>query len=305
MAFYIHVVNGYEALKDYAVTGLSVTADGKSVPVTLGNVGWGEYTNDDGETGLEITLYNGYGSGPFAVNPIANINSTLSVTFTLGTSGSEAPVNPGQPTEPDETEPETTLPGETEAPEETTEATEAPEETTVAAKGNAYLCCAAAEDWWPLVWMDTDTAITANVTGAGTYTMSWNLNEWGWETVDGLSVLYIDIVDPTSSLAGCYVSNLVVTADGAAVPVTLGNVRHYYEGGCYRIEIYNMYSPYAGAVSSSLTFSQNLTVSFTLAESDGDNADTGDGTNLTALYAAMLVATAGIMALVPMKKKFF
>lgn len=162
---------------------------------------------------------------------------------------------------------------------------------------DAYLCCAD-DGWWPLVNMETDYKVTTTVTGSGTYTLSWNLNEWGWDPVSGLAVLYVDIAN--YDMIQMYdVANVVVTADGQEVPVTDYNVKVYESDGYYRIELYNMYSGTDGAVAGDLAFAQNVTVTFDLVYT----ASYGDETNLVLIGSLLLVSMLGIVALVVTRKK--
>lgn len=162
---------------------------------------------------------------------------------------------------------------------------------------NAYLCCAD-DGWWPLVNMETDYKVTTTVTGSGTYTLSWNLNEWGWDAVNGLAVLYIDI-ENYDMIQMYDVANVVVTADGQEVPVTDYNVKVYESDGCYRIELYNMYSGTDGAVAGDLAFASNVTVTFDLVYT----ASYGDETNLVLIGGLLLVSVLGVVALVVTRKK--
>ena len=162
---------------------------------------------------------------------------------------------------------------------------------------NAYLCCAD-DGWWPLVNMETDYKVSTTVTGSGTYTLSWNLNEWGWDPVSGLAVLYIDI-ENYDMIQMYDVANVVVTADGQEVPVTDYNVKVYESDGCYRIELYNMYSGTEGAVAGNLAFASNVTVTFDLVYT----ASYGDETNLVLIGSLLLVSVLGIVALVVTRKK--
>ena len=98
MAFYINIVDGYEALKDIPVTAVKVLVDGTEVAVNMDNLYCFEYSNTDDsgavtETGYQILFYNFYGSGTNAVEPIATINSTLEVSFTLGEAEENNPVD--------------------------------------------------------------------------------------------------------------------------------------------------------------------------------------------------------------------
>lgn len=162
---------------------------------------------------------------------------------------------------------------------------------------DAYLCCAD-DGWWPLVNMESDYKVSTTVTGSGTYTLSWNLNEWGWDPVSGLAVLYVDIAN--YDMIQMYdVANVVVTADGQEVPVTDYNVKVYESDGYYRIELYNMYSGTDGAVAGDLAFAQNVTVTFDLVYT----ASYGDETNLVLIGSLLLVSMLGIVALVVTRKK--
>lgn len=163
---------------------------------------------------------------------------------------------------------------------------------------NAYLCCAD-DGWWPLVNMESDYKVSTTVTGSGTYTLRWNLNEWGWDAVNGLAVLYIDI-ENYDMIQMYDVANVVVTVDGQSVPVTQSNVKTYESDGYYRIELYNMYSGTAGAVSGDLAFAENVTVTFDLVYT----ASHGDETNLVLMGSLLVVSMLGIVALIVTKKKF-
>lgn len=265
-------------------------------------------------------LVSAYGGALSDVNKVSVYVSTgdsvtvTKVTYTAPEETPEETTEPEETTVPEETtEPEeTTAPEETTEPEETTtpEENTDPEETTkpsgnVAPAGyNAFLCFSDG-DWWPGVSMDSDYKVFTPVSGPGSYTLSWNLSDWGWEAANGAMVFYIDIDDAFIKLHNCGVTALTVSADGAPVNVNLSNVKVYNSNGDYRIELYNAYSGSAGAVSNTIQFSENLTVSFTLEELAADSPSTGDGTDLTGLYGIMLAATLGVVALVPAGRKFF
>lgn len=162
---------------------------------------------------------------------------------------------------------------------------------------NAYLNCAD-DGWWPNVMTDSDYKVTTTVTGSGTYTLSWNLNEYGWDAVSGLAVLFIDI-ENYDMIQMYDAQNVVVTVDGQEVPVTQYNVKTYESDGYYRIELYNMYSGTDGAVASDLAFAENITVTFDLVYT----ASYGDETNLVLIGSLLLVSMLGVVALVVTRKK--
>lgn len=163
----------------------------------------------------------------------------------------------------------------------------------------AYLCCAEKDTWWPSVNLESDVKVSTVVTGEGTYTLSWNLNEWGWDTVDGIQVLYIDITN-YENLYMYDATNITVTADGQKVPTAWYNAKTYYADGYYRIELYNVYSNSAGVVSSDLTFAENLTVTFDLVKGQ---PITGDTTPVALAVCLLVLGALGVTALVATKKK--
>ena len=117
-------------------------------------------------------------------------------------------------------------------------------------------------DWSAQEWGDN---ANTTVTGAGTYTVSWN-----GAASDAL-VFVIDIAGAGADFAaaGLELTALSVAVDGVEVPVDLSKVvtGDLELNGNYRIEIYNEYgSTKADAPidPAAVTFATNLTVTFTL-----------------------------------------
>ena len=162
-------------------------------------------------------------------------------------------------------------------------------------------------DWYPQTWGEI---ASVNVTGAGNYTLSWDLTD----PVEGVVVFVIDIGEVGGTAAADIIelglTSLTLTVDGKDVPVDLSKVvtGDIEEDGQYRIEIYNEYGSTkddSPVDVSLLNASENITVNFTLGTvADSSNSKTGDSTNLIALAAAMIVAAAGMVVTTVNKKEF-
>lgn len=187
-----------------------------------------------------------------------------------------------------------------EAPAEETDPTEETEATTEPKPVyTAYLCYGDA-DWWPSCGTDYPP-VTCEVSGDGNYTLIWDVANTCWQTAEGMSVFYIDIMGAYAGLKNNVVTNVTVLVDGEAIDVNMGNVKVYNADGAYRIELYNMYGGSAGAVASDLIINETMTVVFTLGTG---NATTGDSTNLMMLCGILVASMMGITALVVARKKF-
>lgn len=120
----------------------------------------------------------------------------------------------------------------------------------------------ATSDWSVSEWGDN---VNTTVTGAGTYTLSWDLPE-GTAITDAL-VFVVDIVGAGSE--GYALTDLSVTADGEEIAVDMAKVAtgDLEEKGNFRIEIYNEYGPTKedAPIDTALAASGNLTVTFTIA----------------------------------------
>ena len=146
--------------------------------------------------------------------------------------------------------------------------------------GNAYLCYSDA-DWYPGVSLDSLPPITTVVSGAGTYTLSWDLAEW--ETAEGIMVFYIDIIGSGKTLSGYGVTSMTLTVDGTDVPVNVAklNVGDLENNGNFRIEIYNNWGstkndcPIKASALNSV--SKNVTVTFTLEAGKASVNNKGSG----------------------------
>ena len=120
--------------------------------------------------------------------------------------------------------------------------------------------------WAVSEWGDK---VNATVTGAGTYTLSWDLAEG--QAVNSAIVFVVDIVGAGADFAAqsMGVTDLKVKVDGADLAVDLSKVitGDLEENGNFRIEIYNEYGKTKEAPSIDTTkvvATKNLTVEFTL-----------------------------------------
>lgn len=116
-------------------------------------------------------------------------------------------------------------------------------------------------DWSAQEWGDVVKTV---VTGAGTYTLSWDLAED--VTVADAGVFVIDVVG--AGTAGFQLTDLAITADGNEIPVDLEKVvtGDVEENGNFRIEIYNQYGSTAenAPIDNALAFENNLTITFSI-----------------------------------------
>lgn len=121
------------------------------------------------------------------------------------------------------------------------------------------------KDWWPSADNCSNTAgTTAEITGDGTYTLSWNVESW--EAVDGVIVLALDFVGAKDQVTS--VSNIIILADGVEQAVDGSRIvsGDLENNGNHRVELYNIYGPTAeaAAIDPAMSFGTNLTVTFTV-----------------------------------------
>ncbi len=121
--------------------------------------------------------------------------------------------------------------------------------------------------WGVQEWGDK---VNTTVTGAGTYTLSWDLAEG--QAVNSAVVFVVDIVGAGADFAaqGIALKDLKVKVDGADLAVDMSKVvtGDIEENGNFRIEIYNEYGTTKDAApidKATLVAAKNLTVEFTLA----------------------------------------
>lgn len=313
-----------EVLGALELSDVSIAVDGEEIDVDLSKIATGDLEND-GQYRIEI--YNEYSPSKDApaVDPAdLVVNSNLTVTFTLSvpdsddgdgdaTTGSD---NTGDTSDDKQDESASTDDKQDESTssddkqDESTSSDDKQDETKapVAAMNHTAGLSYADADWYPQTWGET---AYVTVTGAGTYTLSWDLAD----AVEGVVVFVIDIGEvggtAAADIAELGLTALTLSVDGVDVPVDLSKVvtGDVEADGQYRIEIYNEYGTTkdnAPVDVSLLNASKNITVNFTLGNvADSSNSKTGDSTNLIALAAAMILAVTGITAIIVSKKKFF
>lgn len=150
-----------------------------------------------------------------------------------------------------------------------------PSEDATTLDYTAVLGFAGAPNWWP----DPQGSVTTNITGPGTYTLSWTPPQ----SSSGFYSFYIDIENAYYALQGYTISNVKVTADTKAVEVNQSSIYLTCEwikneSGEWVPGYSNFRIGLDSAVSTDLSFSSNLTVEFTLVaptESGSSGGDSG------------------------------
>lgn len=121
-------------------------------------------------------------------------------------------------------------------------------------------------DWTPQEWDN----VTTTVTGAGQYTLSWDVGD---TPAEGIMVFVIDIVGAQAALSAdnrtYKVTDLTISVDGSDVPVDISKLStgDLESNGNYRIEVYNEWGATKADCpvdTSLLAISSNLTVTFTI-----------------------------------------
>ena len=210
------------------LTDLSIVADGNNIPVDLTKVATGDL---EGKGNYRIEIFNEYGTtkNNSPIDTGIAFNNKMSVTFTLAEgSGEAALANANKFT----------------------------------GEGYETIMVFNDADWWP------QASVTTGVTGAGTYTMSWDVP--AGETAEGIVTFYIDMLNAAAAFRSLSVTDLTILVDGKEIPVDMskilfGDLEGY---GNYRIEIYNEYgiTKDFSPIDPAIVVKDNLTVTFTLAE---------------------------------------
>ena len=234
MVYYIDIIGSGKSLDGYGVTAMTISVDGKNIPVDISKLVVGDL---EGNGNYRIEIYNSYGdtknASPIDISGLTfGENMTVKFTLTEGAADSNASSEAAQ-----------------------------------VVPGNAYLCYSDA-DWYPGVSLESDPLVSTPINGNGTYTLSWDLQEW--ETAEGIMVFYIDVIGAGSTLNGYGVTDMKLTIDGKSVPVNVSklNVGDLEGNGNFRIEIYNNWGstktdcPFDVSVLNSVI--ENVTVQFTL-----------------------------------------
>lgn len=135
------------------------------------------------------------------------------------------------------------------------------------------------------------TAFT--VSGAGTYTASWDM--WPGYSANTLAWLYVEIDDAYADFEaeGYRISNVILMVDGVSIPVNQNYVWNYAsavegQNNDYIIELYNAYGVsgaygYPAFDITKFNCRENITVSFTIEDTDAKDSHLilyGQGTDI-------------------------
>lgn len=95
------------------------------------------------------------------------------------------------------------------------------------------------------VYLGSNTLVkfSTDITGAGTYTIRWDMSNFGFTDITEFEAFFIDIVDPNYALKGYTISELSIVTDQGTYPVNdkFNYSITQYGGGYDRINFYNTY----------------------------------------------------------------
>lgn len=228
--------------KTYKVTELTLTIDGKDVPVDLSKVLTGDLETNGN---YRIDLYNMYGDSKNdpGLDNTTTVAESLVLTFTIETIEKPA---------------------------------EGTDEPVVAPTGDYVTGLAlVASDWSSSTDFHESSSVQTTVTGAGTYTMTYE------GACADLGILVVDVVGAGSALSAVgqtfQLDSLTLTIDGAEVAVDMSKVMtgDLEENGNWRIELCNMYGPTAEApaVDTSKAVAESLVLTYTLSIVNADGTE--------------------------------
>ncbi|MCD7957986.1 MAG: cellulase family glycosylhydrolase [Ruminococcus sp.] len=267
-----------DTFEDLEVTLDSVTVDGVAIEDLSTAYINTRYYESNGVT--RIYLHDDWTKTGAEVLDDMDIESNITVTFTISGTGIEASSDTTTTT----TETTTTTT-------ETTTTSDGGDTTSGDPVGNAYLIGSfgTAENWAA----DGDSITSASVTGDGTYTVSWDLEE---ATSTGSSWFLAVQIDPageadtftTDTFEDLEVTLDSVTVDGVAIEdlsTAYINTRYYESNGVTRIYLHDDWTKTGAEVLDDMDIESNITVTFTISgtgiEASSDTTTTTTTTTTT------------------------